>query len=380
MQTKSANKPTVSFVIPCYNLAHYLCECVGSILSQSYPDFEVLIMDDCSSDNTAEIAQSFDDPRVKHIRNNVNLGPLPNYNKGIRMSAGRYIWLISADDYLRGPSILRRYVDVMDRNPSVGFTFCPGVSVLDGRETGIISHSAYGDRDQIIRSHTFLKAIGQGCFVLAAAGMVRRECYDKVGLFPLNVVFEGTPIDFIWGGDWYLWAMFALFFDVAYFAEPMVCYRQHEQSSTVSVTREKIRNCLLADIAIPWMLKQKGEEAGLIGTYTTCLSAIASEYAKQLSGKLYRSGRWSITVDQFEQSLRHNTQSPAERAWIRARAYASAADAFYHRGDVASAKQFYWTCLRNDPWIPSVYVKLILLSFGGVGDNLRLRLKKMVAS
>jgi glycosyltransferase involved in cell wall biosynthesis len=110
--------PTVSFVIPCYKLAHLLPECINSILGQSFSDFEVLIMDDCSPDNTAEVAASFKDPRVKHIRNDPNLGHLRNYNKGIGLTRGRYVWLISADDYLRKPYILERYVNCFDSHPN----------------------------------------------------------------------------------------------------------------------------------------------------------------------------------------------------------------------------------------------------------------------
>ena len=102
--------PTVSFVVPCYKLAHLLGECVDSILGQTYRDFEVLIMDDCSPDNTAEVAQSFTDPRVRHVRNEPNLGHLRNYNKGIELARGKYVWLISADDRLRRPYVLERYV------------------------------------------------------------------------------------------------------------------------------------------------------------------------------------------------------------------------------------------------------------------------------
>ena len=106
--------PKVTFIIPCYKLAHLLKECVTSILAQTYGDFEVLIMDDCSPDNTPEVAASFRDPRVKHIRNEPNLGHLRNYNKAIELAAGEYLWLISADDRLRQPHVLERYLDVME--------------------------------------------------------------------------------------------------------------------------------------------------------------------------------------------------------------------------------------------------------------------------
>jgi glycosyltransferase involved in cell wall biosynthesis len=120
------NCPKVSFVIPCYNLAHLLPQCIDSILSQTYSDFEILIMNDRSPDDTARVAKSYQDKRVKHIENESNLGHLRNYNKGIEMSRGQYIWLISADDYLRVPYILERYVRLMDSSPTVGYVVCPG--------------------------------------------------------------------------------------------------------------------------------------------------------------------------------------------------------------------------------------------------------------
>ena len=68
--------PTVSFVVPCYRLGHLLAECVNSILAQTYADFEILIMDDASPDDTGTIATSFHDSRVKYVRNPQNLGAL----------------------------------------------------------------------------------------------------------------------------------------------------------------------------------------------------------------------------------------------------------------------------------------------------------------
>src|SRR5262249_32156328 len=122
-----AMNPTVTFVVPCFKLAHFLPECIGSILSQSYRDFEVLIMDDCSPDSTPQVAQSFNDPRVRHVRNERNLGHLRNFNKGIGLARGEYIWLISADDRLRRPYVLERYVQLLQAHPEVGYAFCPAV-------------------------------------------------------------------------------------------------------------------------------------------------------------------------------------------------------------------------------------------------------------
>ena len=147
----------VSFVIPCYKLAHLLPECLGSILSQSYEDFEILLMDDCSPDETPEVAQSFHDPRIKYVRNKENLGHLHNYNKGIALSQGKYVWLISADDCLRRTYALERYVQVMEDHPEIGYVFSPAVRLQDGQETEIVSWSIHGNQDAIFKGHTFLR-------------------------------------------------------------------------------------------------------------------------------------------------------------------------------------------------------------------------------
>ena len=135
-------EPKVSFIVPCYNLAHLLADCVNSILMQSYSNFEVLIMDDCSPDHTPEVAQSFSDHRIRYIRNERNLGNIGNYNRGISLTKGDYIWLISADDYLQMDYVLHRYVQVMKSHPKVGYVFSPVIALENGQQTGIMLNYA----------------------------------------------------------------------------------------------------------------------------------------------------------------------------------------------------------------------------------------------
>ncbi len=245
--------PKVTFVVPCYKLAHLLPECVNSILAQTFSDFEILIMDDCSPDNTPEVAASFTDPRVKYVRNDPNLGHLLNYNKGINMSRGTYVWLISADDYLRRPYALERYVQLMDAHPEVGFVFCPGVKVRDGQEVGTLGYSLHATRDKIFDGRKLLATLVKENTIVAASGMVRKACYDSISLFPL---------DMPWGGDWYLWCVFALHADVGYLSEPMVCYREHELSMTNKLMDQDLDHCTWEDITLPWTMKRKVQERG----------------------------------------------------------------------------------------------------------------------
>jgi glycosyltransferase involved in cell wall biosynthesis len=367
----SVGAPMVSFIVLCYNLAHLLPDCVRSILSQTYCDFEVIIMDDCSPDNTAEVAKSFHDPRVRHVRNDRNLGVLGNQNEGIRLSRGKYVWIISADDYLRQPYILQRYVDLMEKHPQVGYAFCSGVGVKDGKETGVLGYSKYRNRDGIIKGHVFLKRLLCGNNVLAASAMARRECYEKISVFPLDVTWGGAPIDMIWAADWYLWCLFAVSFDVAYFAEPMVCYREHNLSVTSSFTqKDKIELCVAADIAVPWLVREKADEHGFKSLSRNCLRAVANEYARHGGSKQYRGSVSSMSVDDFEKSLCRGTDNERERNWIRARFYAAKGDRLYSKGDLKAARRFYLDGLRNDPRMVSVYPKL-LLSLGRLGVHLR---------
>ena len=220
-------------------------------------------MDDCSPDDTAVVATSFQDVRIRHIRNAYNLGHLRNYNKGICLSRGKYVWLISADDYLRTPHVLRRYVELLNQRPKVGYTVCPGVGVRNGQEVGVLPHSVNGNRDRVINGLRFLKMLLNGNSVIAASVLVRRQCYEQISVFPLTAEMK-------WSGDWYLWCVFALYYDVGYFAEPMVCYREHDLSMTTTLTQNALNDtCAAGDIAVPWMIRQKAKELGLVNVTKT---------------------------------------------------------------------------------------------------------------
>lgn len=354
--------PTVSFVVPCYKLAHLLGECLRSILDQTFPDFEVLVLDDRSPDNTGEVANSFGDPRIRHIRNEENLGHLRNYNKGIAMARGRYIWLISADDLLRRPYILQRYVDVMENNSTVGYVFCPGVGLEAGVETGILPYSAHGDADRIFRRREFFVRLLESNSVLAAAGMVRRECYERLGAFPLDLPYAG---------DWYLWLLFALHYEVAYLAEPMVSYRQHTLSMTNTLNDKDPRICTNDDLNVLWRIKRKAEEAN----YTEVLERVDFFLVDRAQtfltfDKTYRSRRW-FTEEDLQASTDKNARDPRENRSIRSRVYARAGDTRFWEQNFSEALRLYQRSLDCDRLNPSVLTKYALLRIGTPGIRLR---------
>ena len=354
--------PTVSFVVPCYCLGHLLRENVESILAQDYRDFEVLIMDDCSPDDTPAVAQSFSDPRVIHVRNEPNLGHLENYNHGIGLARGRYIWLISADDYLRRPYILGKYVRLLNTHPKVGYVFCSGVGVRDNRETGTLKFSVCSDRDRIFSGRMFLRRLLRQNLVLAASGLVRRECYEQLGSFPL---------DMPWAGDWYLWCLFAFYYDVAYFAEPMVCYREHALSMTNQLTRTQASACCAEELSIPWAIKRLADQAGLRLVSRDCVETLAAMYARAAGRRRFNMSEPVLTREDIEASLISHRATDREKRRLRCRILAALGNESYWQGNHASAKHLYNAALGLNPLLPRVLTKRILLSLGATGDSFR---------
>src|SRR5262249_48829682 len=137
-------------------------------------------------------------------------------------------WLLSADDSLRSSHVLERYVSLMERNPRVGYVFCRGIELRDNEERGIVTWANCGNQDRIWNGRSFLTQLIQGNCIVMSSSLVRKECYDKIATIPLDLPFAS---------DWYMWCVIAMYYDVAYFAEPMVYFREHEASLTSSFTR-----------------------------------------------------------------------------------------------------------------------------------------------
>jgi hypothetical protein len=109
----------VSVIIPAYNQGHYLAEAIQSVLNQNYADFEILVVDDGSTDNTADIANSLTDERVRYIYQD-NKGLSAARNTGIRHAIGKYITYLDSDDMFL-PKSLDTLVEALDKNPVYGF-------------------------------------------------------------------------------------------------------------------------------------------------------------------------------------------------------------------------------------------------------------------
>jgi glycosyltransferase involved in cell wall biosynthesis len=114
----------IDIVIPCYNYAHFLDDCLNAVLAQTRTDFSVLLMDNASTDNTAAVAATWmqRDPRIQYQRNESNIGAVGNMQRGYELTAAEYVVILPADD-LWEPSFLARTCDALDQHPECSYAY-----------------------------------------------------------------------------------------------------------------------------------------------------------------------------------------------------------------------------------------------------------------
>ncbi len=118
--------PRISIVIPLYNSVRWVGEMLDSVFSQTVSDFEVVITDDASSDGSAEVIRSYQDPRIRYFRHERNVGAVPNWNRGVSEARGRYVKVLCADDLLY-PTCLERGAAVLDNPANAGISLVTAV-------------------------------------------------------------------------------------------------------------------------------------------------------------------------------------------------------------------------------------------------------------
>lgn len=108
-------KELVSIIMPAYNTGRYISESIKSVLAQSYSDWELIIVDDCSTDNTDEVVASFNDPRIRYMKNEKNSGAAVSRNRALREAKGKWIAFLDSDD-LWLPEKLEKQISFMVKN------------------------------------------------------------------------------------------------------------------------------------------------------------------------------------------------------------------------------------------------------------------------
>jgi glycosyltransferase involved in cell wall biosynthesis len=229
----SQKVPLVSVVVPNYNHARYLRQRIDSILGQTYEDFELILLDDCSTDNSREILSSYAvHPRVRIEFNAENSGtPFKQWNKGVRMAQGRYVWIAESDDFAES-NFLERLVSVLQQQPEATFAYCRAWRVGEA-EGGEWRHFADRDLDELDAEHWKRDFVADGAeecgryFVLcgpvlnASTVVFRKETYQRAGMADERLRVAS---------DYKMWAAMAVAGKVAYIAEPLSYFRTHSEN------------------------------------------------------------------------------------------------------------------------------------------------------
>ena len=183
--------PRVSVVLPNYNYARYLPQRIDSILNQSFQDFELIILDDCSTDASREVIEAY---KSKHDNifvyyNAQNSGsPFIQWDKGIKLAKGEFIWIAEADDWADS-SLLLRLVEILERSETVGIAYCQSYKMgVDGELQGLWTEQQTYDPspfrvDFSCQGCIFIKdyLIRDNVIPNASAVLIRREAYNEIG-------------------------------------------------------------------------------------------------------------------------------------------------------------------------------------------------------
>lgn len=248
--------PSVSVIVPNYNHARFLRKRMDTILAQTFQDFELILLDDCSTDDSRSILSSYaSDPRVRLDFNEINSGSgFRQWNKGVRLAQGKYVWIAESDDYADA-RFLERLIHVLDAEPKVVYAYCRSWRTsAKGDATGFADY--YLKPLDLHRWTADYRASGHeecrnffacvNCVPNASAVLFRRAVFEQVG---------GADENLRLCGDWKLWAGMALTGDVAYLSEPLNYFRFHEASVRVKTlaTRGNVPESL--DV-ISWILRR----------------------------------------------------------------------------------------------------------------------------
>ena len=216
--------PLVSVVIPTYNMEHHIAETLISVLSQTLESWEAIVVDDCSTDSTAQIVNDFveQDSRIRYLRlpENSNLPAVPR-NYGIQQAQGKYVALLDHVD-LKSPQKLQRQVQVLEEDEDLAMVHSQLWVVRDGRR--FLGIFYLRSPRQCIAVESTLKRRN---VIWCSAVMVRRVVIQDLGGFDESLELRAVE-------DYHLWYRMCQQHKIAFISEIHGVYR-HEKSSTSSV-------------------------------------------------------------------------------------------------------------------------------------------------
>jgi glycosyltransferase involved in cell wall biosynthesis len=206
--------PKVSVVIPTYNHARYLRYALESVINQSYPNLEILVVDDGSTDETSELVKGFHSDVINYLYKQ-NGGTPSALNYGLSRATGEYICWLSADDAFRGDKVSQQ-VALMESDQRLGFSYTSFV-VIDANdvEQYQVNSPYYLDKQEMVTK------LLEGCFINGSSVMMRGSALKQIGMFD-----ESLPQ----AHDYDLWFRFLRHFSCGFLEESLLAYRWHGEN------------------------------------------------------------------------------------------------------------------------------------------------------
>ena len=237
----------VSFVVTNYNYARFLPQALDSLLNQSFADLELIVVDDCSTDDSpAVLARYESNPRVRIVRHTTNSGSISAYNEGLRMSTGEFIGVFDADDYAADMDAVARQVAMFDADPKIGLVYTAFDQVDEFsqpfRECRPFGYDYVRDGLSEFSDLIFLN------YLAHSGTLVRRTVHEAIGYYDPRLPYAG---------DWELWLRVATRYSVGYLADPLYAYRVHINNMTAkgkspsAATGERLMAVEAAFAALP---------------------------------------------------------------------------------------------------------------------------------
>jgi glycosyltransferase involved in cell wall biosynthesis len=223
-------KLKVSIMMCAYNRAHFLPQAIESVLMQNFKDWELLVLDDASTDNTQELMSLYiKDSRIRYIRHSENLGLAKNRNAGVNESQGEYLAILDSDDYWTDTNKLTTQVEFLDQNPKYGLIGSFGKIVDEKDEkVGELCYKISDDqiRKRILGYHQFLHS----------SVMFRKSSVNEAEGYDENL----APAE-----DYDLILKIGTKHKMHNIPESMVNYRIHTENSSSNDRRKKMHHALL---------------------------------------------------------------------------------------------------------------------------------------
>jgi glycosyltransferase involved in cell wall biosynthesis len=224
---RSNNSPLISFIVPSYNYARYLPDCLNSILNQEGDfDFEVIVIDDASTDNTAEVIRSFTDPRLRAIGHPINLGHARTINEGLKQARGDFIARIDPDDRYR-PYFLSAVMEKFLAFPEIGMVY-GDVALINDRGEITAGQCDREHNGNDFKGNELIRLMEKN-FICAPSVIARRKAWLNALPVPEWLAFN----------DWYFTLMMAREYEFYYVDRVLADYRVHDANHHRKIVLKK---------------------------------------------------------------------------------------------------------------------------------------------